>query len=884
MSDTGGNIYQWFLKDPRWQNLRYWVLRRAGGRCEQCGKKGPLQIHHWFYGEGRNGKVKKPWDYKPRQLTAVCRRCHIRLHHRHQNKLQGDGLHSHCGGILSTLRRWLPDAVKDRFRSHFSVRYELQPAARKTLAQYGNMNLESVQVCREPIQSGISFALNAMSFGRFNREMAANGYDKMFHLFMSIKLLGGPTVLMERNEVIVIKTSDKKGVEQINVPLNGAPLRLNGIWEKALQAVGTRIYEYDPIQNNCQRFVFDVLAANSLMTPAIQTFTMQKADNLLPMYAQKFGRWTTDMAAKFNHVLFGHGRGGVFPTAPPPSEDEQDSSEDPGALSARSNQRSTTTTVAPGDIPMSSFDYYYRQPGSPDYFYTHDPFAAHNRPSTSAPPPEEKKGTGWRWQAFKSGVKQGVRHPFDSIRRKKGGVWPPGPGTAPPPPWGANPDSGDLSIINEFNHEGSATVAPPPELIAPGQVLGPEEVHWDAYMPGDEDDDMYDPNYTTTEPPPESKGSGKFRSRYRGGKYAHSSKGQTRAQQNTIATEDAENLSNAIQEHMDSVKGFINAFKEGDEKAAMQIVMELTSKTTGNPATAGLIPLLAGTADLISRHTNPLDPNYHQKTRQYLDAAFSVIPVVGPILENAIAPMQPEKFNAPADSYTGQIVADPSKARKFDGNLWMQDWKHADPTGYWKIKTADEMRAYNQKYGTHYTVYGSGFKPLQTDPTYIGDGIWLGSDKVTHDPHWLKTHVGAVLSVGGRNISKLAKQLGIDYYRHEIDDEPSADMYGLLPCVVKTIDHCISSGKPTLVHCQMGISRSPTVVAAYHIWKHKRSAGGVLKDLKHLRHCVDPNPGFLKQLYQWDRCGREVICADCPRRSWWNGESEWICDDCRSKR
>lgn len=646
MDVEGGNIYSWMLKDPRWLKLRGWVIKRAHGRCERC--KQPcnhLQIHHWFYGTGYNGKLKKPWDYRPRQLVACCRKCHVKLHMKQDHKMKGGSDHAcytHCGGsLVSTLKRWLPGAVKSRFQSHFSVRYDLQPFSRATLAQYGDMTIEAIQVCREPVAKMISTALNALSFGRFNKSMAANGYDKMFHLFMSIKMIGGPTIRMERNEVIGIKVSDTKGAEQMMVPLNGAPVKLNTLWQQALAAVGNHIYEYDPIQNNCQRFVNDVLQASSLLTPALQTFIMQRADNLLPMYAQKFGRWTTDLAAKFNHVLWGHGRykGGVWPTAPPPSEPWLNV-HSPGTITQYQYYPGQSSTQYPpqseekdaADYEQDLEDMVPTLPPpeavDPDYpevyrgFYNPEP----GPPSTSAPPPEQK-GTGISWHA--RNIKQGLFHPFQTMYR-----------------------------------------------------IGRKR-------------DV-------------------FTGRGFGGKYAHSSSSQSRAQQDKKVAEDQESLTEAIKENMEAVKGFIDAFKAGDEKAGMQIVMELTSKATGNPATAGLIPLLAGTADLISGHTNPMDPDYHKKTRQYLDQAFSIIPVVGPILENWIAPMQQEKFNAPADSYTGQMVADPKNAKKFDGNLWMQDWSHADPTGYWKIKTADEMRAYNQKYHTNYTVYGSGLvKPVR---------------------------------------------------------------------------------------------------------------------------------------------------------------------------
>lgn len=630
MSEIGGNIYQYLLQDPRWRRLRGIVLNRAGGRCEKCHKRAPLQIHHWFYGTGYNGKVRKPWDYRPRQLIAVCRKCHVLLHHKHEHRLQGAGAETHCGGSVWGMLKKIPVAIGNRFKTHFSVRYDLQPWARATLQKYGDQLIESIQACREPIASGINGALNAITFGRFGRQMAANGYDKMFHLFLSIKIQNGPNIRMERNEVISIKLDNDKGAEQVQVPIPGPTITLNQLWQKTLTAVGNRIYEYDPIRNNCQAFVSSVLQANGLLTDAISTFVSQRADNLLPMYAEKFGRWTTDLAAKFNHVLWGHGKGSA---------------------------------------------------------------------------------------AFK-GLKQGFRHPFQTLYRTArgrdifgsgmGGVWPPGP-TAPPPPEEKEDSYGDFAYTPYGYNLGPV---PPPgsttdaaerydQHMGDRKFSGPSTTYTLSQFDYQSDD-----KEGTTAPPPDSKGSGSFKRR--GGKFRSNGKTyDSRADLDKQNAEDKETLTNAIKQNMESVKGFIDAYKNNDTDAATKIVMQLTSKATGNPATAALIPLLTGTADLISRHTNPMAADYHEKTRQYLDEAFSIIPVVGPILENWIAPKQEEKFNAPSDSYTGQIYRDPSKAKNFSGNLWMQDWRDPWNSSYWKIKTPDEMRAYNAKHGTNYIVYGS---------------------------------------------------------------------------------------------------------------------------------------------------------------------------------
>ncbi|KAA6404216.1 MAG: putative mitogen-activated protein kinase phosphatase [Streblomastix strix] len=69
---------------------------------------------------------------------------------------------------------------------------------------------------------------------------------------------------------------------------------------------------------------------------------------------------------------------------------------------------------------------------------------------------------------------------------------------------------------------------------------------------------------------------------------------------------------------------------------------------------------------------------------------------------------------------------------------------------------------------------------------------------------------------------------------------------------VELIDKALNEGKRVFVHCQMGISRSATIVAAYLIWKYKLSAINALTVIQTQRHCIRPNDGFLKQLCKWE--------------------------------
>ncbi|KAA6396040.1 MAG: putative mitogen-activated protein kinase phosphatase [Streblomastix strix] len=88
------------------------------------------------------------------------------------------------------------------------------------------------------------------------------------------------------------------------------------------------------------------------------------------------------------------------------------------------------------------------------------------------------------------------------------------------------------------------------------------------------------------------------------------------------------------------------------------------------------------------------------------------------------------------------------------------------------------------------------------------------------------------------------------FIHFQINDVPSQQ----LPFEkgVEVIEQALSSEKQVLVHCQMGKSRSASIVAAYLIYKFKLTAFEALNIIQTQRPIVRPNDGFLKQLYRWE--------------------------------
>lgn len=89
----------------------------------------------------------------------------------------------------------------------------------------------------------------------------------------------------------------------------------------------------------------------------------------------------------------------------------------------------------------------------------------------------------------------------------------------------------------------------------------------------------------------------------------------------------------------------------------------------------------------------------------------------------------------------------------------------------------------------------------------------------------------------------------VSWYRLVIDDYILENIYEHFNRVYLIIETAIKSGKNVLVHCAAGISRSPTLVAAYLLLSQQyQSAEEAIEYLKKMRPIVNPNMGFERQL------------------------------------
>ena len=84
-------------------------------------------------------------------------------------------------------------------------------------------------------------------------------------------------------------------------------------------------------------------------------------------------------------------------------------------------------------------------------------------------------------------------------------------------------------------------------------------------------------------------------------------------------------------------------------------------------------------------------------------------------------------------------------------------------------------------------------------------------------------------------------------------DEPEFDITKHFKQTNDFINKVRTAGGNLLVHCKVGLSRSPTVIIAYLIKYYEFTADSAINFIKRKRPQIIPNQGFIKQLYEYEK-------------------------------
>lgn len=207
--------------------------------------------------------------------------------------------------------------ILSSIKKAIGIRKDYPPKVRAWLERHGDKTIQSLTIIRTPIQSAINEALNAVSFGAWNRLRGSYGFDTFFHLGLVAEYMDGGVLkraVIEKNAVINISNDFRvqDNSEYKPIPMKG-PVTFRQLLDRAQKELGDDFFLYDAFKNNCQVFIRELLSGSGLLTTEADKFLFQDIDKLvrqLPGHTGHVARALTDLGAMADVVVSGRGMGG----------------------------------------------------------------------------------------------------------------------------------------------------------------------------------------------------------------------------------------------------------------------------------------------------------------------------------------------------------------------------------------------------------------------------------------------------------------------------------------------------------------------------------------------------------------------------------------------
>ena len=140
-------------------------------------------------------------------------------------------------------------------------------------------------------------------------------------------------------------------------------------------------------------------------------------------------------------------------------------------------------------------------------------------------------------------------------------------------------------------------------------------------------------------------------------------------------------------------------------------------------------------------------------------------------------------------------------------------------------------------------------------PSYeqITEKIYLGNEDTARDKVLLnKLNISHIL-ICAEGLEKFFPD-EFSYKILYIDDAIDEDILSWLKEAFEFIDSSVNN---IYIHCVMGISRSPSIVIAYLMYKNKMSYEEAYDFVKNKRNVINPNSGFQEQLKKFEKILKE---------------------------
>ncbi|XP_009986343.1 PREDICTED: dual specificity protein phosphatase 5, partial [Tauraco erythrolophus] len=154
---------------------------------------------------------------------------------------------------------------------------------------------------------------------------------------------------------------------------------------------------------------------------------------------------------------------------------------------------------------------------------------------------------------------------------------------------------------------------------------------------------------------------------------------------------------------------------------------------------------------------------------------------------------------------------------------------------------------------SHCEKQSANHKPAydQGGPVEILPFLYLGSAYHASKCEFLANlHITALLNVSRKSSESFKEQYCYKWI--PVEDSHTADISSHFQEAIDFINYVRRTGGKILVHCEAGISRSPTICMAYLMKTKKLHLEEAFDYIKQRRSLISPNFGFMGQLLQYE--------------------------------
>ena len=196
-------------------------------------------------------------------------------------------------------------AIKILGDTYRDVGSQYPPQVKNLLIKHGNHKITNIKMCKEVVSENTEYLMKALSGTKtWDDAKKKYGFDRFYHLFMIITMDDGSTLHIEKNEVIRVSENPRACPEALDMGAPTAPITFGELMDRTKDRIGNKdFFTYDPLGNNCQNFVNQLLRTMGLWNETSRNFVFQDIKGLreaLPGYTRFLAKGLTDVGAFFN--------------------------------------------------------------------------------------------------------------------------------------------------------------------------------------------------------------------------------------------------------------------------------------------------------------------------------------------------------------------------------------------------------------------------------------------------------------------------------------------------------------------------------------------------------------------------------------------------------